>query len=294
VRPLIFAFPEFASPAETHGLLDIIEDCHRYGREGCDEHVSRLAKASSNSSPRRNSTSFSLSLANELESPVDELLRRAHMVARIPIENGEGAQVASYAEGNFYEFHHDSLSRRATLLLYLNDVAEGDGGETIFPLVRSPHIPKDAVPPLPPAVHGEHGLFKFKVDHLEPIGAYCDSDFYLKIRPEAGKGILFFSYGPDHEFDPYAIHGACPLHHGQKAIFQRWMRFQPNSLYEEADESIRAGRIGWGLDGLLEVAPPKGQETKVGHGPHESHGRAQDAFLSSPSGSEFDTSIPEL
>ena len=36
--------------------------------------------------------------------------------------------------------------------------------------------------------------------------------------PQAGKAVLFFSYGPDYGLDHYAIHGSCPLERGHKAI----------------------------------------------------------------------------
>merc|ERR1712154_13889 len=107
--------------------------------------------------------------------------------------------------------------RRGTLLLYLTDVAQGEGGETIFPLIRAHGIDDQVEPPLPPAVigHEREGL-DFKVERMEEMTPYCESDFYLKVRPEAGKALLFFSYRPDYSFDEYAIHGACSLQGGHK------------------------------------------------------------------------------
>lgn len=258
VKPLIVLVRNFASPDECQGVLRLLDRCHAGDWPHCRELRSRLHAGGSNRSsgdrkwPWRNSTSFTLELPGELDGALDSLVRRAHLLARHPITYGEGVQVASYEAGDYYEFHHDALMRRATVLLYLTDVAEG--GETIFPLVRAPGIPADTPAPLPPAVtarEGEH--LNFKVDRMEDMVPYCNSDFYLKVRPEAGTAILFFSYRPDYSLDEYAIHGACPVRSGRKAIFQRWMRFEENSLFAKAEESVRNARSLWGHDRLLPV-----------------------------------------
>lgn len=260
VRPLIIQWKNFASAEECQGLLDLIERCRKSDWPECNEVRSKLnakAKTMTASGKRqwRNSTSYQLTLAGDVDPAVDGLLRRAHMLARHPITYGEGVQVASYHPGDYYEFHHDSLNRRATFLLYANDIPEGDGGETLFPLIRAPGVPEDREPPLPPAVTGrprEH--LDFKVERMEDMAPYCASDYYLKIRPEAGKAVLFFSYGPDYGLDHYAIHGSCPLQRGHKAIFQRWMRFGENNLFAKADEALQKERTLWGHDRLLQPA----------------------------------------
>eukprot|EP00411_Alexandrium_monilatum_P114206 CAMPEP_0175690244 /NCGR_PEP_ID=MMETSP0097-20121207/29793_1 /TAXON_ID=311494 /ORGANISM="Alexandrium monilatum, Strain CCMP3105" /LENGTH=343 /DNA_ID=CAMNT_0016997279 /DNA_START=24 /DNA_END=1052 /DNA_ORIENTATION=- len=266
VRPLIVVVRNFASIHECQGVLRLLDSCHRGGRADCHELRSRLHAGGGNRSsggqpkPWRNSTSFTLELSGELDEAVDPLVRRAHLLARHPITYGEGVQVASYQQGDYYEFHHDSLLRRATVLLYLTDVAEGDGGETIFPLVRAPGVPDVALAPLPPAVvrkEQERESMDFKVGRMEDMAPYCDSDFYLKIRPEAGTAVLFFSYRPDYSLDEYSIHGACPLRRGRKAILQRWMRFEENSLFAKADETVRAARSLWGHERLLPVGQPQ-------------------------------------
>lgn len=263
LRPFVLEVPNFASAEERQGLLDLIDRCHRKEWTECNEVQSKLVaktklRTDGNSSrPLRNSTSFMLTLPGEIHPSVDHIVRRSHALARHPLTYGEGVQIASYRDGDYYGFHHDSLMRRATVLLYLTDVAEGDGGETIFPLVRAPGIPDDAAPPLPPAVTGGRGDgLDFKVSHMEEMMPYCLSDFYLKVRPEAGKAVLFYSYRPDYSLDEYAIHGACPVRNGgHKAIFQRWMRFEENSLMGKAEEAVRRVRTELGRARLLLPAP---------------------------------------
>lgn len=155
VRPLAYVVPGFASPEECLQILELLDRCHSQSWDGCKEQRSGLAnkkKASTDGKsdrPLRNSTSFTLTLDGEMEPTVDSIVRRGHLLARHPINHGEGVQIASYYAGDYYGFHHDSLSRRATFLLYLTDVPEGEGGETVFPLVRAPGVPLDAEPPLP-------------------------------------------------------------------------------------------------------------------------------------------------
>lgn len=268
VRPLVLAVRGFASAAECAKILALIERCHQGDFSWCKEQHSHLHRepTAATGRPKRNSTSFTLGLEGEVHEAVDALVRRSHILARHPVTSGEGVQIASYGPGDFYEFHHDALHRRATLLLYLTDVAQGDGGETIFPLVRAAGAAEDQRPPLPPAVVGEDRgeLLGFKAQRFEAMAPYCASDYYLKVRPEAGMALLFYSYGPDQTMDQYAFHGACPLIRGHKAIFQRWMRFDPNSLYNAFDlPAVRSGRALWGADRLLRP----GEEQAVSKAP---------------------------
>ena len=73
----------------------------------------------------------------------------------------------------------------ATVLWYLSDV-EG-GGETVFP--RAGHRPHPR--------------------GLSPEGGVCDQG--LKVRPEKGKAIVFYSLRPDGKPDELSLHGACPV-----------------------------------------------------------------------------------
>eukprot|EP00929_Paragymnodinium_shiwhaense_P062250 TRINITY_DN31080_c0_g1_i1.p1 TRINITY_DN31080_c0_g1~~TRINITY_DN31080_c0_g1_i1.p1 ORF type:complete len:342 (-),score=46.41 TRINITY_DN31080_c0_g1_i1:271-1296(-) len=261
VRPLIIAVPSFASAEECRAVRALLERCHqREWQEGCKEVRSNLQvppnKSASTTTlkPLRNSTSFQLTVDGELDPTIDAIVRRAHLLARHPVTFGEGVQVAEYVEGEYYGFHHDALHRRATFLMYLNDVPEGGGGETIFPLVRAQGIPLDAEPPLPSAVMGKkrESYLGYQIKRFEDMLPYCASDFYLKIRPQAGLAILFFGYGPDDTLDEYAVHASCPLR-GQhrKAILQRWMRFKENTLFEKASAEVQKVRTKWGHERLM-------------------------------------------
>jgi len=254
-------------------MLALIDKCHEgTWTDGCEQVRSKLHIKRTNRTdgvslrPLRNSTSFQLNLKGEMEPTVDDLVRRFHLFARHPITHGEGVQVADYHDGEYYGFHHDSLTRRATFLLYLNDIPEGGGGETIFPLVRAPGVADDAEPPLPPAVIGrdrEH--LDYKVEKMEDMLPYCASDFYLKFRPVAGTAILFYNYGPDYSLDQYAIHAGCPVKgNHRKSIMQRWMRFEKNTLFGKAGDDIQRVRTYWGHSRNIPPGVPHNSTGAVG------------------------------
>jgi prolyl 4-hydroxylase len=80
-----------------------------------------------------------------LPATISLRLRAARMVG-VPEENIEATQILRYQEGQFYKSHLDAFDewdranmdrggqRIATMLTWLNDVPEGLGGDTSFPL----------------------------------------------------------------------------------------------------------------------------------------------------------------
>ena len=85
----------------------------------------------------------------------------------------------------------------ATVFWYLTDVAEG--GETVFP-----RVDKGPAPPNGQTFH--HGL---------------------KVKPERGKVIIFYSMTFDGELDPYSLHGAAPVKEGIKWAANKWIWNMP-------------------------------------------------------------------
>ena len=70
-----------------------------------------------------------------------DIFDRASQVTRVPISNFEHTQVVRYEPGQYYKLHLDQFDemnhqpggpRVFTLLIYLNDVEDGAGGETVF------------------------------------------------------------------------------------------------------------------------------------------------------------------
>jgi len=115
-----------------------------------------------------------------------------------PIENSEGIQIIHYPPGTYYKAHHDYFEPRPgtegvlanggqriiTFMIYLNEVPEGEGGETSF------------------------------------FNAYP----IFRVRPEQGKACCFFNVMPDFRLDPSTYHEALPTKEPyHKYILNKWI-----------------------------------------------------------------------
>lgn len=137
------------------------------------------------------------------EQLLNEIDRRVASLTRLPRDHQETAQVLRYNYLEKYNSHHDYFdskiyrtsestqrliqggrrNRLATVFWYLSDVKEGEGGETIFPRVNNGPSPR----------------------------SMADCSVGLKVRPEKGKVIIFYSLLMNGDLDPYSLHGACPI-----------------------------------------------------------------------------------
>lgn len=107
-------------------------------------------------------------------------------------KNVEEMQVVRYNQGQRYDSHHDwgvsgfPESRYITVLLYLNDMPEGAGGETSFPK------------------GGPNGEG-------------------IKIIPKKGDAAVFYNLLQDGNGDDLSLHAAMPVHHGTKWLANFWV-----------------------------------------------------------------------
>ena len=126
----------------------------------------------------------------------------------IPRENGESWNVLHYPLGAHYAHHMDYFdpvkfpdvaknNRLATFLFYLH--TPGEGGETIFP-------------------HGGENGYKGGA-----LQEYNSCHRGLKVRPEPGDGVLFYSQTSSMILDKLSLHGGCPVTKGEKWVATKWM-----------------------------------------------------------------------
>mmetsp|Transcript_7565 Transcript_7565/g.17164 ORF Transcript_7565/g.17164 Transcript_7565/m.17164 type:complete len:683 (-) Transcript_7565:217-2265(-) len=128
-------------------------------------------------------------------------------------------------EHNF-DTKHVGSNRFATILLYMSDLEEGDGGETVF---------SDGWPPgqaEEDRVHFNDARAALResgdVENLlkrdsweESMVARCRSR--LAVRPHSSRAVLFYSQNPDGTPDSHSMHGGCPVISGEKWAANLWV-----------------------------------------------------------------------
>jgi hypothetical protein len=115
-------------------------------------------------------------------------------------------------------YNYDSAgvggNRYATILLYMNDIPEGGGGETVF---------SEAFPPSTPVeerISTSEAIRRLRDDEstrgvLQPgsweegMTAKCRTRF--AVQPKTARAVLFYSQHPDGREDTMSRHGGCPV-----------------------------------------------------------------------------------
>jgi len=87
-------------------------------------------------------TSTSVRLRWTESEVVDKISARVASVSGYNLEFVEPLVVLKYEPGQFFKVHHDGAMRPATVFIYLNDLPEDGGGETMFPLLKFQVKPK--------------------------------------------------------------------------------------------------------------------------------------------------------
>jgi prolyl 4-hydroxylase len=207
--PRVFEIQNFLSPVEVAHILDLAGGIELSESTTGDVGTNANAKKISveEEKRRKTRTSFNSWVARERSPIIDAIYRRSADLARVdesllrhrtatehpelPSKKpcAESLQLVHYGPTQEYTAHHDfgyshindqtMGARFATLLFYLNDDMEG--GETSFPRW----------------VNGE-------------------TFHELKVKPEVGKAVLFYSQLPDGNMDDFSQHAAKPVIKGEK------------------------------------------------------------------------------
>ncbi|WMY12471.1 2OG-Fe(II) oxygenase [Paraburkholderia phenoliruptrix] len=137
-RPQVIVFANVLSPEECNEVIE--RSRHRLKRSTI------VDPATGQEGVIRNRTSEGIWYQRGEDAFIERLDRRIASLMNWPVENGEGLQILHYGPTGEYRPHFDYFppdqpgsavhtarggQRVATLVVYLNDVA--DGGETIFP-----------------------------------------------------------------------------------------------------------------------------------------------------------------
>mmetsp|Transcript_44941 Transcript_44941/g.108642 ORF Transcript_44941/g.108642 Transcript_44941/m.108642 type:complete len:456 (-) Transcript_44941:191-1558(-) len=126
----------------------------------------------------------------------------------------------AYPDGLHMDTNNQCLNRHVTCILYLNDIPEECGGATVFPLART--LPNDTV------LGASRRLLEEKISHTRqninqqeiesnarllesrlPKTDYLDNpqtSTAIRIQPQAGRLLIFFSRDSNGQQDPRAWH----------------------------------------------------------------------------------------
>lgn len=162
----------------------------------------------------------------------------------------DGLQILRYQNNQAYIAHHDYLktsqvktdpydydtakkggNRFATILLYMTDLGEQDGGETLFQKGQRPGF--DDMPGNDRALEllresGDPNLAVLEQGSWEEtMTAMCRSR--LSIQPREGRAVLFYSQLPNGEQDHSVLHGGCPVLNGTKWAANLWVWNAPRT-----------------------------------------------------------------
>jgi len=139
-------------------------------------------------------------------------------------------------EEHDFDSEHLGTNRFATIFLYMSDLPDGAGGETVFPNAWPTNLAEED------RMDHEQALEvvrKLDVGNVlkegsweEQLAAHCRSK--LAVQPAHHKAILFYSQHPDGKPDQDSLHGACPVLDGTKWGANLWVWNGPRGGYPGA------------------------------------------------------------
>jgi len=126
------------------------EDCHYYIDTYSDqlERSTMLTYVDNKRTPYITDMRTSTSYYIPRSEPVSSCLRsKIADFLKVDINNTDDVQLTRYEKGQQLKLHYDYIpnainQREYTVIIYLNDLEENDGGKTVFPLCKMSITPK--------------------------------------------------------------------------------------------------------------------------------------------------------
>ncbi|KAL4181060.1 hypothetical protein AMTRI_Chr12g235450 [Amborella trichopoda] len=184
-KPRALYFPKFATKEQCQHVIKIAQSSlvpsSLAFREG---------ETKENTKGIRTSSGTFVSASEDKSGILDLIEEKIAKVTMLPRTHGEAFNILRYEIGQRYHSHFDAFNpaeygpqksqRVASFLLYLSDV-EG-GGETMFPFENGLNV------------HSEY-------DYKKCVG--------LKVKPQLGDGLLFYSVYPNGTIDQVSLFRFC-------------------------------------------------------------------------------------
>eukprot|EP01018_Ginkgo_biloba_P040212 Gb_21039 [translate_table: standard] len=201
-KPRALYFPKFATKEQCELIIG-------FAKTNLVPSSLALRKGETvdNTKDIRTSSGTFISASEDKSGTLDLIEEKIAKATMIPRSHGEAFNVLRYEIGQKYNCHYDVFNpaeygpqksqRLASFLLYLSNVEEG--GETMFPFENSQNI----------------GI---GYDYKKCIG--------LKVKPQQGDALLFYSMFTNGTIDLTALHGSCPVIKGEKWVATKWIRDQ--------------------------------------------------------------------
>lgn len=217
LKPLVLSIKGFLSDEECDYIAKKADPTMKYSQVSLKD----ADKGRAASDWRTSQSTF---LSAEGDPILRDIEYRTSSLTRVPVNHQEYVQVLRYGHTEKYDAHHDYFdpkaymsdqrtlsliengkkNRYATVFWYLTDVEEG--GHTIFP--RAGGLPQPH--------------------------SHTDCSKGLKVQPQKGKVIIFYSLDASGEMDPLSLHGACPVgQDGVKWAANKWVWNSPMSYVRD-------------------------------------------------------------
>jgi len=140
--PEISLIPDFVDDAEIEHLISLAGDLWEPSVVGSGVYKTNDESKDLSNKSSQNRTSFSCSLRSAHTASVKAVEERLSFAAGMSVDYLERLNMVRYMPGQFFNKHHDGRFRPKTLFLYLNDLPDGDGGETFFPRLGLKFTPR--------------------------------------------------------------------------------------------------------------------------------------------------------
>lgn len=141
-EPRMSVVPNFLTDEEAEHLLQLAEPSWTPSLVGSGTYKTADESKDLKNKPSQNRTSYSCMLRSGQTDIVKGVEFRLAQLAGIDVDYLERLNMVRYAPGQFFNKHHDGRFRPKTVFVYLNDLPEGDGGETFFPELGVKFVPR--------------------------------------------------------------------------------------------------------------------------------------------------------